>query len=148
MLFIRDGDDDILCSSNDICLRIDSDTTVEVATERIFVVEHIYMYILDDLRQLAKSFGLAWQFCTARSGRARNCNRVNRKSSYTNLGISRSTSIICGCKWIIRFLGDVKCNHTTSNPVVITRVIPSHYDSCEPTNVDSLVLCRSRSVHG
>ena len=58
-LFIRDGDDDVLRSSNDICLRIDSDTTVEVATERVFVVGHIYIYILDDLRQLAKSFGLA-----------------------------------------------------------------------------------------
>ena len=44
-LFIRDGDDDVLRSSNDICLRIDSDTTVEVATERVFVVGHIYIYI-------------------------------------------------------------------------------------------------------
>ena len=57
-LFIRDGDDDVLRSSNNICLQIDSDTTVEVTTERVFVVG--YIYILDDLRQLAKSFGLAW----------------------------------------------------------------------------------------
>ena len=112
-IFIGDGNDDVLRSSNDICLRIDSDTTVEVATERVFVVGHVY--ILDDLRQLAKSFGLAWQFCTARSGRSINCNRANRKSSYSNLGIRRSTSINCGCKWSIRFLGVVKCkiNHWT-----------------------------------
>ena len=42
-------------------------------------------------------------------------------------------------------MGVVKCNHTTSNPVLITRAIPSHSDSCDPTNVDQLVLCRSRS---
>ena len=57
-LLIRDGDDDVSRNSDDICLRIDSDTSVEVATERVFVVG--YIYILDDLRQLAKSFGLAW----------------------------------------------------------------------------------------
>ena len=56
-LLIRNVDDDVLRNSDDICLRIDSDTSVEVATERVFVVGHIYT--LDDLRQLAKSFGLA-----------------------------------------------------------------------------------------
>ena len=59
-LLIRGGDDDVLRNSDDICLRIDSDTSVEVATERVFVVGHIY--ILDDLKQLAKYFGLACQF--------------------------------------------------------------------------------------
>ena len=59
-LLIRNLDDDVLRNSDDICLRIDSDTSVEVATtERVFVVGHIYIYILDDIRQLAKSFGLA-----------------------------------------------------------------------------------------
>ena len=37
-LFIRDGDDNVLRSWNDICLRIESDTTVEVATKRVFVI--------------------------------------------------------------------------------------------------------------
>ena len=56
-LLISNVDDDVLRNSDDICLRIDSNTSVEVATERVFIVGHIY--ILDDLRQLAKSFGLA-----------------------------------------------------------------------------------------
>ena len=102
-LFIRNVDGDVLRNSDDMCLRIDSDTSVEVATKRVFGVGHIY--ILDDLRQLAKSFGLAWQFCTARSGKAINCNRDNRKSNYSKMGVRRSTSINCGCKWSIRFLG-------------------------------------------
>ena len=62
-LFIGDGDDGVLRSSKDICLRIDSDITVEVATVRVFVVGRVY--VLDDFRQLVIYFGLAWQFCTA-----------------------------------------------------------------------------------
>ena len=42
-LLIRDGDDDVLRNLNDICLRIDSDTSVEVVTERVFVVGYIYI---------------------------------------------------------------------------------------------------------
>ena len=142
-LFIGDRNYYVLRRSNDICLRVGSVITVEVATVRIFAVRHVY--ILDDLRQLAKSFGLAWQFCTARSGMSITCNRANRKSSYSGLGVRRSTSISCGCKWSIRFLGVVKCNNKSSDPVEITRVTPSHSDTCDPLNVDQLVLCRSRS---
>ena len=123
-IFIEDENDDVLRSSNDMCFRIDSDTTVEVATERVFVVGHINIF--DDLRQLAKSFCLIWQFCTARSGKTINCNRANRKSKYTKMGIRRSTSVNCACKWSIRFLGVVKCKHTTSDSVVILIYISSH----------------------
>ena len=41
-LLIRNVDDDALRNSDDICFRIDSDTSVEVATERVFVVGHIF----------------------------------------------------------------------------------------------------------
>ena len=41
-LLIRD--DDVLRNSDDVCLLIDSDTSVEVATERVFVVGHKYVY--------------------------------------------------------------------------------------------------------
>ena len=142
-LFVDDGNDYVLRSSNDICLRVDSDITVEVATVRVFAVGHVY--ILDDLRQLAKSFGLAWQFCTTQYGRSITCNRANRKSSYSSLGIRRSTSISCGCKWSIRFLHVVKYNNKSSDPVVITRATPTHSDTCDLLNIDQLVLCRSRS---
>ena len=42
-------------------------------------------------------------------------------------------------------MGVVKCKYMASDPVVITSVIPSHFDTCDPTDVDQLVLCRSRS---
>ena len=75
-LLIRD--DDVLRNSDDVCLLIDSDTSVEVATERVFVVGH--KYVLEDLKELVKYFGLAWKFCTARSSKAINFNRDNYKS--------------------------------------------------------------------
>ena len=95
-LFIGDGNDYVLRSSNDICLRVDSDITVEVATIRVFSVGNVY--ILDDLRQLAKSFSLAWQFRTTKSGMSISCNCTNHKFSYSSMRIKRSTSIRCGCK--------------------------------------------------
>ena len=91
-----------------------------------YLLLDIYIYIFDDLRQLAKSFCLVWQFCTARSGKTINCNRANRKSKYTKMGIRRSTSINYACKWSIRFLEVVKCKHTTSDTVVILIHICSH----------------------
>ena len=42
-------------------------------------------------------------------------------------------------------MGVVNCKHTTSDHVVITSVIPNHSDTCDPTDVYQLVLCRSRS---
>ena len=42
-------------------------------------------------------------------------------------------------------MGVLKCKHTTSDSVAITSVIPSHFDTCDPTDVDQLVLYRSRS---
>ena len=49
-LIIGDGYDYVLRSSNDICLRVDSDITVGVATVWVFAVGHVY--ILDDLRHI------------------------------------------------------------------------------------------------
>ena len=42
-LFVDDGNDYVLRSSNDICLRVDSDITVDVAAVRVFAVGHIYI---------------------------------------------------------------------------------------------------------
>ena len=42
-------------------------------------------------------------------------------------------------------MGVVKCNNKSSDPVEISRVTRSHSDTCDPLNVDQLVLCRSHS---
>ena len=48
-LLIRDEDG--LSNCDAICLHIDSDTSVKVATKRVFVVGH--KFILSDLKELA-----------------------------------------------------------------------------------------------
>ena len=53
LLLIRDEDG--LRNYDEICLHIDSNTSVEVATKRVFVVGHKLM--LSDLKELAHSFG-------------------------------------------------------------------------------------------
>ena len=53
-LLIRDEDD--LCNCDEVCLRINSDTSVEEVTKRVVVVGH--KSILSDLKELAHSFGL------------------------------------------------------------------------------------------
>ena len=58
LLLIRDEDG--LRNYDEICLHIDSNTSVEVATKRVFVVGHKFM--LSDLKELAHSFGLKWIF--------------------------------------------------------------------------------------
>ena len=37
-------------------------------------------------------------------------------------------------------MGVVKCNNKSSDHVVITRVTPSRSDTCDPLNVDQLVI--------
>ena len=93
-LLIRDEDD--ICTCDEVCLRIDSDTSVEVATKRVFVVSH--KFILSDLKELAHTFGLKWNFCTSRSDKAIKSNRASRKLKYSHQGLRKAISITCGCK--------------------------------------------------
>ena len=82
-LLIRDKDG--LRNCDEICLHVDSGTSVEVATKRVFVVGH--KFILPYLKELAHSFGLEWIFCTFRSGFTIKCNRASRKSKYLHQGL-------------------------------------------------------------
>ena len=68
--------DDKLSNCDEVCLRLDYDTSVEDATNRVFIVSH--ECILSDLMKLAHSFSLRWNFCTVRSGRRMKCNRTTR----------------------------------------------------------------------
>ena len=65
-LLIRDEED--LRNSDEVCLQIDSDTSFEVVTKRVFVVGH--KFILSGLKELDHSFSLKWNFYISRSGKA------------------------------------------------------------------------------
>ena len=64
VLLVRNEDG--LRNCYEVCLRIDYDTFVEVATNRVFVVGH--KFVISDLKSLVHSFGLKWNVCTSRSG--------------------------------------------------------------------------------
>ena len=82
-------DEDGMCNCHEIYLHIYSNTFVEVATIRVFVVGH--KFILSDLKELAHPFGLKWNVYTFRSG------FTSRKSKYLHQGLRSTTTITCGC---------------------------------------------------
>ena len=41
-------------------------------------------------------------------------------------------------------MGVIKNHHKITDPVVITSVIPVHHNTCDPTYVGQLALCRTR----
>ena len=94
--------EDGLRNYDEMFLHIDSDTSLEVATKRVFVVGH--KFILPYLKELAHSFGLEWIFCTFRSGFTIKCNRASRKSKY-------------GCELSIRFMGLIKSHYKITDYV-------------------------------
>ena len=140
-LLIRDEDD--LRNYDEVCLRIDYDTSITVATKRVFVVGR--KSISSSLKELAHSFGLKWIFGTSRSGKTIKCNRASRKSKYSHQGLRRTTSITCGCKWSIYFFDVIENYHKITDHEVITSVIPVHNNTCDPAYVCQLDLCPIRS---
>ena len=64
---------------DEACLRLDSDISIEEATNMVFVVSR--KFILSDPKKLAYSFGLRWTFRTARSSMGIKCNRATRHGS-------------------------------------------------------------------
>ena len=84
------------------CSRI-TDESVEEATYRIFKIGDISL--LDDLKDLLRRFGLELNFVSTRSDKTITCNRASRTSSFINYWIRKSSYIVCGCGWLVRFRG-------------------------------------------
>ena len=135
--------EDDLRNCDEVCLRIDCNTSVKDDISRLLVVG--CKFILSDLNKLAYSFGLMWNFCTTRSGRAIKCNRATRYGSRVNQGLTNVTSITCGCDWDIRFRSICRNNNKISDPVVITGVSSVHSNTYNPSFVGRFVLSRTRS---
>ena len=57
----------------------------------------------------------------------------------------KTSSIVCGCGWLIRFRGVEWGKCTNSDPVVITGVCGVHSNTCNPTFVDQFVLSWTRA---
>ena len=112
-------------------------------TKRVFIIGH--KFILSDLKELAHSLGLKWNFGTYRLGFTIKCNRASRKLKCLYQELRSTTSITFGCEWSIRFMGVINRYYKIMDSVVITSVSPMHYNTCAPTYIGQLFLCRTRS---
>ena len=138
-LLIRDEDG--LRNCDQMCLHIDFDNSVEVATKRVFVVGR--KFVLSNLKELAHSFDLKWDFDTFRSCFTIKCNRTSRKSKYLHQRLRNTTNITCGCKWSICFIDVIKSHYKITDSVVITSVSLMYSNTCDPMYSGQLVLYRT-----
>ena len=121
--------EDVLRNCDEVCQRIDYDTSIADATNRVSVIGH--KLILSYLKILSHSFGLRWNFCTSRSSRTIKCNRATRHGSRVNQGLRNVTSITCGCDCNIRFRSTYRSNNNISDHVIITGVNSVHSNTCD-----------------
>ena len=119
-----------------------ADESVEEATSRVFKIGDIS--VLVDLKDLCRRFGLEWTFVSRRSGKTITCNH-SRTSSCVASGIRKSSSIMCGCGWLVRFRGGEWKKCTNCDPVIITEVCGVHSNTCNPAFVNQFVLSRTRA---
>ena len=120
-----------------------ADESVEEASCRVFKVGDISLLV--DLKDLCRRFGLEWCFVTTRSGKSITCNRASRTSSFVHSGIRKSSSIMCGCDWMVRFRAVDYKKYSSTDPVVITEVRGAHSNTCNPAVLDQFVLSRTRA---
>ena len=80
-----------------------------------------------------------------RSGKTITCNRASPTSSFVASGIRKSSSIVCGCRWLVRFRGVEWQECTNSDPVIITGGCGVHSNTCNPAFVDQFVLSGTRA---
>ena len=123
---------------------MESDHFVRSATDRLFKI--CVIYLLLHLKKLAIQFGLMWNFMVSRSSTSLRCNRYSRlRSSYRKKILRTSSSIIFGFDWYIRFNWVVSGKRQDVDKVKITYLCGSHMNTCDPSNVNQLVMARTRA---
>ena len=115
----------------------------ESVKDRVFKIGDIF--VLVDWKDLCRRFGIEWNFVSRRSGNTITCNRASRTSSFVASGIRKSSSIVCGCGWLVRFRGVEWQKCTNSDPVIITGVCGVHSNTWNHTSVDQFLLSRTRA---
>ena len=82
----------------------------------------------------------------SRRGSSFRYNRYTRPGSSSSKVILRKTSpIACGCDWWIRFNWVITGRRNGIDCVKITYIFGSHTNTCDPSNIDQLVLIRTRA---
>ena len=81
----------------------------------------------------------------SRSGASLRCNcSIHPDSSARKPILRTSLSIICGCHWCVRFTLVVPDKRQGVDKVKMIYIYGSHTNTCDPSNVDQLVLTRIR----
>ena len=76
----------------------------------------------------------------------KNCNCSYRKSYYIiKISFRNSSTITCGCGWAVRFRNVHRDKYEVSDPVVITSVCGTHYNTCDPSYAKQFVFGWTRS---
>ena len=87
-----------------------------------------------------------WNFVASRSGSSFRCNRCTRPGSSSRKVILRKTSpIVCGCDWCIRFNWGIAGRRNGIDCVKVTYILGSHTNTCDTSNIDQLVLVITRA---
>ena len=73
-----DSQNDLLCRIDDSCFRVEGES-VEKSTIRILKVGD--KFILSDVKELCRRFGLEWNFVSSRNSKTISYNRASRKLS-------------------------------------------------------------------
>ena len=101
---------------------------------------------MDDLRKSVVHFGLIWNFVASRSGSSLRCSRYSRPgSSFRKVILRKTSSNARGCDWCICFNWVIAGRRNGIDCVKITYILRSHTNTCEPSNLDQLVLVRTRA---
>ena len=95
---------------------------------------------------LVVHFGLVWNCVASRAGSSFRCNCYTRPGSGVRKLILRRTSpIACGYEWGIRFHWVVAGKRTGIDCVKIIYISGSHTNTCDPSDVDQLVVTRTHA---
>ena len=86
------------------------------------------------------------EFCSYKVWFKKNCNCSYRKSYYIiKISFRNSSTITCGCGWAVRFKSVHRGKYEVSDPVVITSVCGTHYNTCDPSYAKQFVFGWTRS---
>ena len=101
--------------------------------------------MLSHLKKMAHLFGIKWSFVTVTCGMRISSNRTEWYGNSNSPSRRKTSSITCGCDWVVIFksMNSKKC--IISESVEIMQVCSLHTNTCGPSFPDQYVLARTRS---
>ena len=115
-----------------------SNHSVEEATNRVFQFYNIY--VLSRLKKIVHLFDLNGNFITVRCGSRISCNHVKQYGCSNNPSRRKTSSIKCGCDWVIIFKFLTSQKYRASDSIEIIQVCGRCTNTCDPSFTDQYVV--------